>query len=120
MPRISVIARTYAKTLFLASKNSNSIDKVSDDLELFRKNFSNEFANELKDVFPECLPFIAISLCDIEIVNCLFVIGHCDAFVQELYAQENSPAKVKNVICRHKLTSSSETCNGKLQCADTN
>jgi F-type H+-transporting ATPase subunit delta len=49
MPRISVIARTYAKTLFLASKNSNSIDKVSDDLELFRKNFSNEFANELKN-----------------------------------------------------------------------
>jgi F0F1-type ATP synthase delta subunit len=41
MPRISVIARTYAKTLFLASKNSNSIDKVSDDLDLFRKNFSN-------------------------------------------------------------------------------
>ena len=49
MPRISVIARTYAKTLFLASKNNNSIDKVADELELFRKNFSNDFANELKN-----------------------------------------------------------------------
>ena len=49
MPRISVIARTYAKTLFLASKKNNSIDKVSEELELFRKNFSNEFANELKN-----------------------------------------------------------------------
>ena len=49
MPRVSVIAKTYAKTLFLASKNNNSIDKVSEELELFRKNFSNEFANELKN-----------------------------------------------------------------------
>ncbi len=49
MPRVSVIARTYSKTLFLASKNSNSIDKVSEELELFRKNFSNDFANELKN-----------------------------------------------------------------------
>ena len=49
MPRVSVIARTYSKTLFLASKNSNSIDSVSNELELFRKNFSNDFANELKN-----------------------------------------------------------------------
>jgi F-type H+-transporting ATPase subunit delta len=49
MPRVSVIAKTYAKTLFLASKNNNSIDKVSEELELFRKNFSNSFANELKN-----------------------------------------------------------------------
>ncbi len=49
MPRVSIIARNYAKTLFLASKNNNSIDKVINDLELFRKNFSINFANELKN-----------------------------------------------------------------------
>jgi len=49
MPRVSVIAKTYAKTLFLASKNSDSIDKISEELELFKKNFSNSFANELKN-----------------------------------------------------------------------
>ena len=49
MPRVSVIAKTYAKTLFLASKNNNSIDKISDELEVFRKNFSNSFAHELKN-----------------------------------------------------------------------
>ncbi|MBM3590270.1 MAG: ATP synthase F1 subunit delta [Alphaproteobacteria bacterium] len=49
MPRVSVIAKTYAKTLFLASKNNNSIDKISDELEVFRKNFSNSFAQELKN-----------------------------------------------------------------------
>lgn len=49
MPRVSVIAKTYAKTLFLASKNNNSIDKTLEELELFRKNFSNSFAHELKN-----------------------------------------------------------------------
>ncbi|NBX52134.1 MAG: ATP synthase F1 subunit delta [Proteobacteria bacterium] len=49
MPRVSVIAKTYAKTLFLASKNNNSIDKISEELEVFRKNFSNSFAQELKN-----------------------------------------------------------------------
>jgi F-type H+-transporting ATPase subunit delta len=49
MPRVSVIAKTYAKTLFLASKNNNSIDKTTEELELFRKNFSNSFAHELKN-----------------------------------------------------------------------
>lgn len=49
MPRVSVIAKTYAKTLFSASKNNNSIDKTVEELELFRQNFSNSFAHELKN-----------------------------------------------------------------------
>lgn len=49
MPRVSVIAKTYATTLFRVAKGNNSIDKVSAELDLFRKNFSSEFANELKN-----------------------------------------------------------------------
>lgn len=49
MPRVSVIAKTYAKTLFTVAKNKNSIEKTSEELELFRQNFSNSFAHELKN-----------------------------------------------------------------------
>jgi hypothetical protein len=44
-------------------------------------------------VSPECLPFLAISLCCVgEIVKRFFVSGHCDAF-DKLYAQEKFTSK---------------------------
>jgi F-type H+-transporting ATPase subunit delta len=49
MPRVSVIAKNYAKALFLAAKKSNIIDKVSGELEVFKQNFSTSFAHELKN-----------------------------------------------------------------------
>lgn len=49
MPRVSVVAKTYAKTLFTIANNQNLIDKISDELEFFRQNFSNDFAHELKN-----------------------------------------------------------------------
>lgn len=49
MPRVSVVAKNYAKALFLAAKKSNSVDKISSELEFFKQNFSTSFANELKN-----------------------------------------------------------------------
>lgn len=49
MPRVSVVAKNYAKALFLAAKKSNSIDKIFAELEVFKQNFSTSFANELKN-----------------------------------------------------------------------
>jgi F0F1-type ATP synthase delta subunit len=49
MPRVSVIAKNYAKALFSAAKSSNSIDKVATELESFKKSFSIDFARELKN-----------------------------------------------------------------------
>ena len=49
MPRASVIAKNYAKALFVAAKKSNSVDKVAAELEVFKQNFSTSFAHELKN-----------------------------------------------------------------------
>ncbi len=49
MPRASVIAKNYAKALFVAAKKNNSIDKVASELEEFRKNFNSSFAHELQN-----------------------------------------------------------------------
>jgi F-type H+-transporting ATPase subunit delta len=48
MPRVSVIAKNYAKTLFVVAKKNNALEKVSEELERFKQNFSNSFAQELK------------------------------------------------------------------------
>jgi len=49
MPRVSVVAKTYAKTLFTIANNQNLIDKIADEIEFFRQNFSNNLAHELKN-----------------------------------------------------------------------
>lgn len=49
MPRVSVVAKNYAKALFIAARKTKSIDKVTIDLESFKINFSTSFANELKN-----------------------------------------------------------------------
>jgi F-type H+-transporting ATPase subunit delta len=49
MPRASVIAKNYAKALLVAAKKSNSVDKVSAELDVFKQNFSTSFAHELKN-----------------------------------------------------------------------
>lgn len=49
MPRISVVAKNYAKALFVAAKKNNSNDKISLELEVFKQNFSTSFAHELKN-----------------------------------------------------------------------
>ena len=49
MPRASVIAKNYAKALFVATKKSNSLDKVVSELEEFKKNFNSSFAHELQN-----------------------------------------------------------------------
>jgi F-type H+-transporting ATPase subunit delta len=49
MPRVSVIAKNYAKALFVAAKKNNSVDKISSELEVFKQNFSTSFAHELKN-----------------------------------------------------------------------
>lgn len=49
MPRVSVVAKNYAKTLFVVARKNNSLSKVSEELDNFKKNFSNSFAHELKN-----------------------------------------------------------------------
>jgi F-type H+-transporting ATPase subunit delta len=49
MPRVSVIAKNYAKALFAAAKKSNSLDKIVSELDVFKQNFSTSFAHELKN-----------------------------------------------------------------------
>jgi ATP synthase F1 delta subunit len=49
MPRVSVVAKNYAKALFVAAVKSNSLDKVAAELEVFKQNFSTSFAHELKN-----------------------------------------------------------------------
>ena len=49
MPRVSVIAKNYAKALFIAARKSNSVDKIATELDVFKQNFSTSFANELKN-----------------------------------------------------------------------
>ena len=49
MPRVSVIAKNYAKTLFLVAKKNNAVEIVSNELNVFKENFSSNFAYELKN-----------------------------------------------------------------------
>lgn len=49
MPRASVIAKNYAKALFLAARKGNTIEKVVAELDVFKQNFSTSFAHELKN-----------------------------------------------------------------------
>lgn len=49
MPRASVVAKNYAKALFVAAKKNNSIDTTVAELEVFKQNFSTSFAHELKN-----------------------------------------------------------------------
>ncbi len=49
MPRVSVVAKNYAKALFLAARKNNSLDKTSNELGVFKQNFSTSFAHELKN-----------------------------------------------------------------------
>ncbi len=49
MPRASVIAKNYAKALFIVAKKNNSIDKIASELDIFKQNFSTNFAHELKN-----------------------------------------------------------------------
>ncbi len=49
MPRVSAIAKNYAKALLVASNKTNSVDKVVLELETFKQNFSTSFAHELKN-----------------------------------------------------------------------
>jgi F-type H+-transporting ATPase subunit delta len=49
MPRVSVVAKNYAKALFVAAKKSGTLDKVAAELDVFKQNFSTSFAHELKN-----------------------------------------------------------------------
>ncbi len=49
MPRVSVVAKNYAKALFVAAKKSGTLDKVAAELDIFKQNFSTSFAHELKN-----------------------------------------------------------------------
>ena len=49
MPRVSVVAKNYAKALFVAANKSKIVDKVSAELDVFKQNFSTSFAHELKN-----------------------------------------------------------------------
>ena len=49
MPRVSVVAKNYAKALFVAARKNNSLDKTSAELDVFKQNFSTSFAHELKN-----------------------------------------------------------------------
>lgn len=49
MPRVSVVAKNYAKALFLAARKNNSLKKTADELGVFKQNFSTSFAHELKN-----------------------------------------------------------------------
>lgn len=49
MPRVSVVAKNYAKALFVAARKANLLDKVSAELDVLKNNFSTSFASELKN-----------------------------------------------------------------------
>jgi F-type H+-transporting ATPase subunit delta len=49
MPRVSVVAKNYAKALFVAARKNNSVDKTVAELDVFKQNFSTSFAHELKN-----------------------------------------------------------------------
>ncbi len=49
MPRASVVAKNYAKALFLAARKNKSLDETAAEIEKFKENFSTSFAHELKN-----------------------------------------------------------------------
>lgn len=49
MPRVSVVAKNYAKALFLAARKNNTLEKTANELAIFKQNFSTSFAHELKN-----------------------------------------------------------------------
>lgn len=49
MSKNSIIAKNYAKALFSVAKNENAVEKVMGQLDIFKKNFSHDFANELQN-----------------------------------------------------------------------
>ena len=49
MPKVSIVAKNYAKALFNSSKKHSVLESVFKELESFRNNFNNSFANELKN-----------------------------------------------------------------------
>jgi len=49
MPRISVVAKKYAKSLFLVARKNNNLNEVFEELNTFKQNFSTSFSNELKN-----------------------------------------------------------------------
>ena len=49
MPRVSVVAKNYAKALFMAGRKNNMLDKILEELTTFKNNFSTSFSHELKN-----------------------------------------------------------------------
>ena len=49
MPKVSIVAKNYAKALFNSAKKHSVLESVFKELESFRDNFNNSFANELKN-----------------------------------------------------------------------
>lgn len=49
MPRVSVVAKNYAKALFLVANKNNITDKITSELTSFKQSFTVSFANELKN-----------------------------------------------------------------------
>lgn len=49
MPRVSVVAKNYAKALFLVGRKNNLLDKILEELTSFKQNFSTSFSHELKN-----------------------------------------------------------------------
>jgi F-type H+-transporting ATPase subunit delta len=46
---ILVVAKNYAKALFLAAKKAGNLEKVNQELDVFKKYFNADFAHELKN-----------------------------------------------------------------------
>lgn len=49
MPRASIVAKNYAKALFLAAIKNNVVEKIATELKAFKEKFSADFANELQN-----------------------------------------------------------------------
>ena len=49
MSKASAIAKNYAKALFSVAQESKNIDKIVENLETFKGNFSEDFAHELQN-----------------------------------------------------------------------
>ncbi|MBM5781847.1 MAG: ATP synthase F1 subunit delta [Pelagibacterales bacterium] len=49
MSKASIVAKNYAKALFSVAKKDSAIDKVMEQLDIFKKNFSESFAHELQN-----------------------------------------------------------------------
>ncbi len=49
MSKASIVAKNYAKALFSVAKKDNAVDKVMEQLDIFKKSFSESFAHELQN-----------------------------------------------------------------------